>query len=148
MITQISDREELEELLVILENFYKLMPYKQDLAKVRSTWVDTWHSLILTQVGKIFALKQNDKIVGAIGFVIHPSLEDGVKVCTEAFWYVDEKYRGKGLSLLLHLQKYAKAQGAERMMMIHLSNSMPEKLKKLYERLGYKEIETIYMKEL
>lgn len=148
MIAEITNREELEELLVILENFYKLMPYKQDLNKVRSTWVNTWYGLISHEVGKIFALKQNNKIIGAIGFIISPSLEDGVSTCTEAFWYVDEKYRGKGLSLLLHLQKYAKAQGAERMMMIHLSNSMPEKLKALYERLGYKEVETIYMKEL
>ena len=60
----------------------------------------------------------------------------------------DEKYRGKGLSLLLKLQKYAKSKGAKRLLMIHLENSMPDKLKKLYIRLGFKQIESIYMKEL
>jgi GNAT superfamily N-acetyltransferase len=126
------------------------MPYKKiELNEnLQIEWADRWLQLIHSGVGEIFALKQNDKIIGAIGFIIYPSLEDGVSTCSEAFWYVDEKYRGKGLSLLLKLQKYAKSKGAKRLLMIHLENSMPDKLKKLYIRLGFKQIESIYMKEL
>ena len=76
-----------------------------------------------------------------------PALEDDVITCSETFWYVDEKERGEA-KLLVKAQKYAKEMGARRMTMIHLSNSVPNRLKGLYERLGFKEIETHYIKEI
>jgi hypothetical protein len=38
--------------------------------------------------------------------------------------------------------------GAKRMMMVYLENSMPEKVKSIYERMDYKLIQTTYFKEL
>lgn len=148
MIKSVETTEELEELFPILQKFYALMPYEKHYENLETNWISRWEGLISSGNGEIFILTQKNKIIGGIGFLFHPSLEDGVLCCTEAFWYVDEKFRGKGLSLLLHLQKYAKQKGAKRMFMIHLSNSMPEQLKGLYTRLGYKEAETIYIKEL
>jgi len=150
MIKNINTTEQLSELIEILQNFYKIMQYnKVPITKEnKALWVNRWKNLLDSKNGEILGLFRDDKIIGAIGFVFFPSLEDGVLTCSEAFWYVDEEHRGKGLSLLLHLEKIAKSRGAERLLMIHLNNSMPDKLKSVYERLGFKCIETIYMKQL
>jgi len=66
----------------------------------------------------------------------------------ESFWYVDENHRGQGLKLLIKGQQVAKEMGAKRMMMVFLENSMPEKVKSIYERMDYKLIQTTYFKEL
>lgn len=150
MISVVSKESELEELSEVLLNFYAMMPYtkEKDTVKWRITWESKWKKLIDAGAGAILALKKSGKIIGGIGMMFFPALEDDVVTCGEAFWYVDEKERGGGLKLLLKAQKYAKEMGARRMTMIHLSNSMPNRLKGLYERLGFKEIETHYMKEI
>ena len=150
MISVVSKESELEELSEVLLNFYAMMPYtkEKDTVKWRITWESKWKKLIDAGAGAILALKKSGKIIGGIGMMFFPALEDDVVTCSETFWYVDEKERGGGLKLLLKAQKYAKEMGARRMTMIHLSNSMPDRLKGLYERLGFKEIETHYMKEI
>ena len=150
MISVVSKESELEELSEVLLNFYAMMPYtkKDDAVELRINWESKWKKLIDAGAGAILALKKSGKIIGGIGMMFFPALEDDVVTCGEAFWYVDEKERGGGLKLLLKAQKYAKEMGARRMTMIHLSNSMPNRLKGLYERLGFKEIETHYMKEI
>ena len=150
MISVVSKESELEELSEVLLNFYAMMPYtkKDDAVELRINWESKWKKSIDAGAGAILALKKSGKIIGGIGMMFFPALEDDVVTCGEAFWYVDEKERGGGLKLLLKAQKYAKEMGARRMTMIHLSNSMPNRLKGLYERLGFKEIETHYMKEI
>lgn len=150
MIKSINTKEDLLKLSKVLSAFYKIMKYDQLPITEENVilWVDRWKALIDSNNGQILCLFKDDEIIGAIGFIFSPSLEDGVLTCTEAFWYVDENNRGKGLSLLLHLQKIAKARGAKRLLMVHLNHSMPEKLKSVYERLGFSAIETIYMKQL
>ena len=93
-------------------------------------------------------LVDEDDIIGGIGLINSPSLEDGALVVQEAFWFVDEKHRGGGIKLFRAAEKYAKQIGAERLMMIHLETSMPEKLKKFYKAMNYKLAETTYIKEL
>ena len=114
---------------------------------IGSGWIAP-KELIRSKKGKIFALEDERKITGALGFLIGPALEDGVLCCTEAFWYVDEKHRGAGLKLLNKFESYAKSIGCKRIGMVHLENSMPDKLKKLYTRKKYKHIESMYLKEL
>ena len=111
-------------------------------------WIENWFFTIESGNGKILALKKDDKFIGAIGLILSPSLEDGVMTCMEAFWYVDENHRGQGLKLLLKAQKLAKEMGAKRMMMMYLENSMPEKVKNVYEKMGYQLVQTTYFKEL
>lgn len=147
MIKSVEDRTELLDLGGVLTSFYDLMPYKKILPDI-SQWSDRWFNLISSGAGKIFGLWDKDKIIGGIGLILFPALEDGVMTTTEAFWFVDEKSRGGGMKLFLKAEKWAKESGSKRMNMIHLTNSMPEKLKSLYERRGYKMIEATYQKEI
>tara|TARA_B110000305_G_scaffold47223_1_gene50413 strand:+ start:646 stop:1110 length:465 start_codon:yes stop_codon:yes gene_type:complete len=154
MIAEVSTESELEELQNVLIEFYKMMPYKQLIKETKEgqeasdLWIENWFFTIESGNGKILALKKDDKFIGAIGLILSPSLEDGVMTCMEAFWYVDENHRGQGLKLLLKAQKLAKEMGAKRMMMMYLENSMPEKVKNVYEKMGYQLVQTTYFKEL
>ena len=154
MIIDITEERQLRELQDVLIEFYKIMPYKQlkreseEGQKACEAWVNSWFLMISSGSAKILGLKKDNKFIGAIGLVLTPSLEDGIMTCMEAFWYVDEKHRGQGLKLLLKGEKEAKAMGAKRMVMMYLQNSMPSKVKNIYERMGYTYIQTSYFKEL
>ena len=154
MIVEIKTEEDLKEIQEVLFNFYKIMPYNQldrNTDEGQEAWVlwqDTWYFMIQSGKGKILSMKKNNEFIGAIGLVLNPSLEDGVLTCMESFWYVDEKHRGQGLKLLLKAEKEARLMGAKRFMMMYLENSMPEKVKNVYERLNFRKIQTSYYKEL
>ena len=147
MIVSLKEHKELIELHTALLPFYEKMPYKKKTLN-EDKWAFTWLNLIETGVGKILGLLDEDDIIGGIGLINSPSLEDGALVVQEAFWFVDEKHRGGGIKLFRAAEKYAKQIGAERLMMIHLETSMPEKLKKFYKAMNYKLAETTYIKEL
>ena len=154
MIIDIKEEWQLRELQDVLVEFYKIMPYKQlkidseEYQQACEAWIGSWFLMISSGNGKILALQKDNKFIGAIGLVFTPSLEDGIMTCMEAFWYVDEKHRGQGLKLFLKGEKVAKQMGAKIMVMMYLQNSMPDKVKNIYERMGYKYIQTSYFKEL
>lgn len=154
MIVEIETEEDLKEIQEVLFDFYEIMPYNKldrntdEFQEASILWQDTWYFMIQSGKGKILAMKKNNEFIGAIGLVLNPSLEDGVLTCMEAFWYVDEKHRGQGLKLLLKAEKEARSMGAKRFMMMYLENSMPEKVKNVYERLNFRKIQTSYYKEL
>lgn len=147
-ITEVVDRATLEELHEAIRPFYMKMPYSNKKELHAKKWASRWLSVIDLGFGKVFGLFHNGKIIGGLGCVCAPALEDGVMVASEAFWYVDEGKRGEGLRLLTHFEQWAKSAGIERVIMVHLQTSMPEKLKALYKKRGYRKAETNYVKEV
>lgn len=107
-----------------------------------------WRFLIDKGMGKIFGVYEQDKLVGALGAIIAPDLNDGELCVTEAFWFIAEAKRGEGVKLLLHFMKYAKEIGCVRVNMVHLFNSHADKLSKLYLRMGFSPVETHYNKNI
>ena len=146
MINEITEENDMVELGEVLKEFYKMMPYKQKEVDV-SHWASVWMNLLSVGVGRVLGLWKGGLIVGGIGILITPALEDGTLVAQEAFWFVTGESRGGGMKLFIKGEEMARAAGVKRMHMIHLTNSMPDKLKKLYERRGYSKVETTYMKE-
>lgn len=147
MIISVKEYTELIELHKALVPFYEKMPYKKKVLN-EDKWASNWLTLIEAGVGKVLALLDKDDIIGGIGLLNSPSLEDGALVVQEAFWFVDEKNRGGGIKLFKAAERYAKDIDAERIMMIHLETSMPDKLKRFYKAMNYKLAETTYIKEL
>jgi len=76
------------------------------------------------------------------------SLIGNNQIFQEIIWYVNENYRGYGISLLRHVEKLLKSQGISIMIMAVLENSKTEKIKSFYERLGFKPMETHYVRNL
>ena len=74
-------------------------------------------------------------------------LNDG-QVFQEIIWYVNKPYRSRGVKLLREAEKMLKDIGVSTMIMAVLENSKTEKLKRFYERIGYKPMETHYVRNL
>ena len=107
-----------------------------------------WGLLIGQGIGFILGLFREDRLVGAFGGIISEDLNDGDPVANECFWFVKPEARGRGFELLLAYEEEARKRGAVRCSMIHLLSLQPEKLGELYERRGYRAVETSYFKEL
>ncbi len=111
-------------------------------------FVKSWATLIKLDMGKMYALVVEGKEVGYLGMIVTQDINDGAKIAQEAFWFVHPDHRGSGLKLLLHAEKCAKELSCKRMGMVHLSNTAGEKLSHIFNRMGFREIEVHYIKEL
>jgi GNAT superfamily N-acetyltransferase len=108
-----------------------------------------WQSAIDNGIGAIFAAIDCSKVIGGIGMLRHPDIHCGKMTAVEAFWIVLKEYRKSniGIKLLREFETWADRNGCKRKGLIHLSDSMPEKLKHLYESMGYRLLESHYIKE-
>lgn len=115
---------------------------------VPSAFIHSWSKLIESGVGAIHASFDGDTITGGIAAILCPNMFNGKTMAVECLWYVLPEYRGQGLKLFFAFEEWAKRHGATMLSMIHLHALQPEKLKKLYERMGYHAVETNYIKEV
>ena len=104
----------------------------------------TWEFIYESNQGVIIVLDDNGEIAGAIGGMAVPDCITGILSATEMFWYTRKQHRGQGLRLLSAYEAWAKERGCKKVRMVHLYDLMPDKLRKLYEKRGYREIETTY----
>lgn len=112
-------------------------------------FVRVWIELISDKRAVILGMFNDEgKIIGALGALIAPSLFSPKIVATEGFWYVCQGWRGKGIELLLAFEQWSRTMEADYVAMIHLHELQPDKLARLYERMGYQRIETNYLKKL
>ena len=88
------------------------------------------------------------KMVGVFGGRIVDDLCSGAPVYHEMIWFVNKDHRTQGMKLFRHAMRWCKEQGITRMLMIALHNSKTDVLFKLYERLGFKPMETHFIKEI
>lgn len=72
----------------------------------------------------------------------------GQMIFQEIIWFVEKPFRRWGVTLLNGVENMLKSQGISIMIMAVLENSKTEKLKRFYARLGYKPIETHFMRAL
>jgi len=87
------------------------------------------------------------QVIGGIGGSIAPMfLNHAHSMAFEMFWWVDEEYRGRlGLRLLNAFEKRVRELGCSYLMMMTLSKN---DVSALYERLGFQQYETGYVKRL
>lgn len=116
---------------------------------IPEAFIQSWRRIIDGGFGTIIAsFNPEGQITGALGGIIAPELSNFTKVSVEAFWYTIPGHRGHGIGLLKAYEKWATEQGVDRIGMTHLKGLNPEKLGDLYERMGYVETETNYIKDI
>ncbi len=113
-------------------------------------FVGLWTGLIASSSGVIFALFDGARVAGAIAGVAHPEPYSGELIAQEFFWFVSKEYRGTVASVRLYklLEAWCRQKACAELRMVHLMDSMPEKLAAFYERMGYSKVETLYAKRL
>lgn len=108
-----------------------------------------WTHFLETGAGVIFLLETPEgEVAGALGGVVFPDLYSGELVATEFFWFVREGKRGSGLLLYRAFEEWAREKGCAEVRMVHLLDSMPEKLNRVYRHLEFTPTEVHYAKEL
>ncbi len=107
-----------------------------------------WQRYLQAGVGVVFLLEQAGQIVGAIGGLVYPEPYSGELVASEMFWFVRPDCRGSGMKLYFVFEEWARERGCDAIRMVHLSDSMPAKLRYVYARLGFEEVETHFSKPL
>ena len=85
---------------------------------------------------------------GILAGVVGKSFSSGRELFQEIIWYVEAAFRSHGVRLLLEAEKILKNRGVSTMIMAVLENSKTEKIKRLYERIGYKPMQVHYVKNL
>ena len=97
---------------------------------------------------EIFVIDIDGEIEGALVGLVAKFYMSHTVQATELAWFVSKDYRGKPASIRLMkaFEKWAKENGANYVGMGDIEGL--SNLEKLYNRLGYKKTESIYLKEL
>ena len=94
--------------------------------------------------GWLLLSEADSEAVGMIGFYVYPHFLSGEIVAGEIFWWMEPEHRGAGRALLKAAEAEAKKCGAKSMQMI----APDPRVGKLYERIGYRYIESSYQRIL
>lgn len=139
--------EGLTSLLSLAREFASYQPLPLPFQENR--FLSLWETLIGNDAGVIYVLYVDREPQGFIGGFKYEEPYTGTKLAQENYWFVRPGYRGNGMGLYWAFEKWAKEQGCHQIRMAHLVNSMPERMKFVYEqRLGFREMETHFSKDL
>lgn len=112
-------------------------------------FVNVWTTLIESGTGVIFAIENDGAVSGTIGGVVYQEPYSGESIAVEFFWYVLARDRGpSGIRLYRAFEDWARAHECSQIRMVHLMDSMPEKLSHVYRRLGFCPAEVHYIKSI
>jgi GNAT superfamily N-acetyltransferase len=139
--------EDLPRLEACAREFYASSKFldRFDLAR----FVGAWELWITAGMGAVFLAEENGEVIGALGGMVYPEPYSGALIATEFFWFVRDGHRGgPGLRLYKAFEQWAREKGCAHIRMVHLMDSMPEKLTKVYARLGFEAAEVHYTKDI
>lgn len=95
-----------------------------------------------------FVAVDGDKVVGVFAGHLVRDFCSPRHVYEEVLWFMNEKYRKYGVRLFKHVQQFCQDQGFDRMTMCCMHNSKTDKLFNFYGKLGFKPMETRFIKEI
>jgi GNAT superfamily N-acetyltransferase len=139
--------EDLVKLLPLASEFYASSKFLKRFDEQR--FIALWTELI-NNAGVIFLLEQDRIVTGALGGALYPDAYSSDLVATEFFWFVTESARGGrgGIALYRSFEDWARDRGAAEIRMVHLLDSMPEKLERVYKHFGFQPVEVHFVKGL
>jgi len=147
MFIREAETSDLDSLEPLATEFYSQSQFLTgfDMARFKRCWTE----LIEGGAGTIFLLiDDRGEIAGLLGGMKYPELYSGTPIATEFFWYVQEGLRGQGMKLYRAFEDWARNRKCSQIRMVHLMDSMPDKLNVVYRRLGYEPAELHYVKDL
>ena len=91
---------------------------------------------------------KHGKVVGVFSGYFTNYILDNSAMFHELLWYVHPDYRSCGKALYDYCERLVRSQGAASMVMTHMATDQSDRLESLYKRMGYKPLETHYIKRL
>lgn len=102
--------------------------------------------MLASEAARIFVVEKDDQVTGMLGVMVYRHHMSDELIASEVFWWLDPSHRGYGIWLLKRAEKWAQAQGAVRMQMMHPASK--PRVGDIYERIGYQRVEISYQKDL
>jgi RimJ/RimL family protein N-acetyltransferase len=135
---------DLARVLELEEHFYRLTPYRDRLADnpAQRRAISEW--LMTNDEATLLVIERNHLVVGMIGLFLFDHPLSAERLASELFWWVEPEARGIGVRLLRAAERWAADHGALRLQMI----APDPEVARLYERLGYQEVERSYERRL
>jgi len=95
-----------------------------------------------------FLLIDGSRCVGIIAGIELKSYLNDNRIYSEIFWFIDQPYGLHALWFIENVERLLKEQGFAIIVMGVLDSDKAEKVKRMYESIGYKYLESQYMKAL
>lgn len=141
-----ASTEDLGRLEACAREFYAASRFLRgfDIQRFRAAWT----ALLASGAGVIFLLESGGEIAGTLGGVAYPDINSGELIAVEFFWFTRPGHRGGGVKLYRAFEAWARERGCRQIRMVHLMDSQPEQLARVYRRWGFEPVEVHYGKEL
>ena len=136
------------DVLKIVENFHKESVIEYDATFDVQAVIRTIKTQTETNANGAFLLIVDGKCEGLLFGVQTKSLLNDSQMFQEIIWYVNKPFRRYGVNLLREVENRLKLSGVSTMIMAVMENSKTEKIKSFYKRLGYKPMETHFVRTL
>ena len=143
---RIATPDDVFDILILAKEFSKEAPksHKWNKDKTELFLMSTFQNTNM----EIFVIDVDGEVEGALVGLLSELYMSHTVQATELAWFVSKEYRGKPASIRLMkaFEKWAEASGANQVGMGDIEGI--SSLEKLYNRLGYKKAETVYLKEI
>ena len=137
--------DDIPSLLIMAKKFFKAAKFDGIEYNEESTSKTIQH--LIASHGGLLLVSDNNGVDGMIGALVYPMYFNAAHLTgQELFWWSEGGIGG--IKLIAEMEKQAKELGAKTFSMIYLENITPKKLRDFYEKRGYKQSETHYMRIL
>jgi GNAT superfamily N-acetyltransferase len=143
-VTQIREADLTDiDVIVALGHRFASESVYADRLTVSPTAMKTVAEWLLSGSGAIFLAERDGIAVAMIGLAVYPHFLSGQRYGSEVFWWCNPESRGLGLRLLREGEAWVREQGGTFMQLTAPS----EDVERLYVKLGYNRVESVYSKE-
>lgn len=136
--------DEVRPVIVLIKQFEQASKFAQ--VDVNYT-TEVYKRGIKNGLMTVLVMEEDENLIGSMAFLVAPALTEDILMGVELFWFMHPDHRKHGLKLFDKFEWLAIEQGCKKLAMIHMTDSYPEKLEKLYKRRGYELVEKHYIKE-
>lgn len=137
---------DIPRLLEMGRRFISESSYKHHIVENPEQMKTLGEQIISNPNGMILVSDNGGKLNGMLALILFPHYVSGELIAGEVFWWVDPEARegSTGLKLMRKAEEIAAEMGAKKMQMV----APTQRIGKLYEHLGYTEVESTYQRDL
>jgi hypothetical protein len=132
----------------LVEKFQLLFLEKHDDVMDRETIDKTIQGFSGENAKNSFLLIVDEKCVALMAGISYDSQINKKKIWAEIFWYMDEGSGWFAYWFIQQIENMLKGYGFNTIIMTVIDSPLADKVKKMYENVGYKLLETSYQKTL
>lgn len=137
-----ATEQDLEAIMEMAEKFYAATEYSEVIPFDR----ESAENLVLSSCKQGMCFVDDDYRGFVLGMLFPYSLNNSEIVGSELAWWVEPEYRNEmvGIQLLEALESAAETNGAKMWSMMCLESIEPDKVERIYERMGYTRTERTF----